>query len=86
MNGVETTASEITHQTKNVHSNFVLYGVRNVFNILYVQKPSVPVKVLCVEMENTFHHPSQSLFGSEIVCEEEIGSNEEFSGAGLACT
>jgi hypothetical protein len=47
-----------------------------VFTTISVQKPFIPVKVLC---ENVKYF---SLFGHKNVCEEDIGSNEEFPQAG----
>jgi hypothetical protein len=68
--------SEIAHQTKTFDSKLqtALYSTASaVFSTSFVQKPSIPVKVLC---GNVKYHQSQSI----------IGSNEEFSRAGLART
>jgi hypothetical protein len=53
--------------------NFTASGV---FLTSSFQKPFIPVHVLC--MSNTFHHPSQSLYDHENVCQEDIARNEEF--------
>jgi hypothetical protein len=59
MKGVETPASEIAYQTKTFGSNLptaLYFTASGVFSTSSVQKPLIPVKVLCENLKFVIQH------------------------------